>query len=65
MLVSLSYYVRCRHFGLVWDQELCRNIMSHPAGIVDISKDDWIDLDEASIFTEKANCKQGKAYIAV
>ena len=34
----------------------------YPAGIRNIPKRDWIDLDEAGVFVETANRKSGKAY---
>ena len=37
--------------------------MPYPVGIVDITKNDWIDLDECALFVEKVNLKYGKSYI--
>ena len=37
----------------------------YPAGIRNIPRRDWIDLDEAGIFVETANRKTGKAYIGI
>lgn len=37
--------------------------MPYPIGIADIAPEDMIDLDEAAIFLETANRKDGKAYI--
>ena len=39
--------------------------MNYPAGIADIPKQDWIDIDEAGIFVETSNRKSGKQYIGV
>jgi hypothetical protein len=37
----------------------------YPAGVRNIPKRNWIDIDEAGIFVETANCKRGKTYIGV
>ena len=39
--------------------------MPYPAGIADIPKDDWININEAGVFLETANRKAGKGYIEV
>ena len=35
----------------------------YPAGIADIPKDDWIDIDECALFVDTMNRKYGKCYI--